>query len=179
LAGVANRTDYDLSQHAKFSGEDLSDTDEAGKKFMPFVIEPSAGADRSALAVLVDAYTEISGGRTTTTESNKEMEVVMKFDKKVAPVKVAVLPLSKKLELAKPAKEIFSSLRQNFVCQYDEIASIGRRYRRQDEIGTPYCVTVDFESLEDKAVTVRDRDTMKQERIKIGELSDYFKEKLK
>jgi len=179
LEGIANRQDFDLTQHAKFSGQDLSYADEEGKKFIPYVIEPSAGADRSTLAVLVDAYTEISGGRTTTTESNKEIEVVMKFDKKVAPIKIAVLPLSKKPELTKPAKDIFDTLRQNWVCQYDEVASIGRRYRRQDEIGTPYCVTVDFESLEDKAVTVRDRDTMKQERIKTGELVDYLKDNLK
>ncbi len=179
LEGIANRQDFDLKQHAKYSGQDLSYTDESGEEFIPFVIEPSAGVDRTLLTILVDAYTEVAGGRTTTTESNKEIEVVMKFDKKVAPVKIAVLPLSKKENLTKEAKEIFAALRQNWNCAYDEIASIGRRYRRQDEIGTPYCLTVDFESLEDKAVTVRDRDTMKQERIKIGELVDYFKEKFK
>jgi glycyl-tRNA synthetase len=179
LEGIANRQDFDLKQHAKYSGQDLNYVDEDNSKFIPFVIEPSAGADRTVLTVLVDAYTEIAGGRTTTTESNKEIEVVMKFDKKLAPVKIAVLPLSKKPELNKPARELFDILRQNWVCQYDEIASIGRRYRRQDEIGTPYCVTFDFESLDDKAVTVRDRDTMKQERIKIGELVEYFQEKFK
>ena len=179
LEGIANRQDFDLKQHAKFSGQEFSDIDQDGSKFVPYVIEPSAGADRTVLAVLADAYTEISGGRTTTTESTKELEVVMKFDKKVAPIKIAVLPLSKKEQLAKVAKEIYDQLRQNWTCDYDEVASIGRRYRRQDEIGTPYCVTVDFESLADKAITVRDRDTMKQERIKIGELVEYFEEKFK
>jgi len=179
LEGIANRKDFDLSQHAKFSGEDLSVTDENGKKFVPYVIEPSAGVDRTVLTVLVDAYEEIKGGRTTTTESSKEVEVVMRFDKKVAPIKVAVLPLSKKEELAGVSKEVFDSLRENWTCQYDVTGSIGRRYRRQDEIGTPYCITVDFDSLEDKAVTVRDRDTMKQERIKIEELVDYFKDDFK
>ena len=179
LEGIANRKDFDLSQHAKFSNQDLSYTDEDGKKFIPYVVEPSAGVDRTVLTILVDAYEEVKGGRTTTTESKKEIEVVMRFDQKVAPIKIAVLPLSKKESLAKVAKGIFDNLRQSWTCQYDEVASIGRRYRRQDEIGTPYCVTVDFDSLEDKAVTVRDRDTMKQDRIKIKELGDYFEEKLK
>ncbi len=178
LEGIANRQDFDLKQHEKFSGQDLSYTDETGKKFIPYVIEPSAGADRMALAVLVDAYTEVAGGRTTTTESIKESEVVLRFDKKLAPIKIAILPLSKKEDLTKVAQDIYKDLRQNWVCQYDTTGSIGKRYRRQDEIGTPYCVTVDFDSLEDKAVTVRDRDTMKQDRIKIGELVDYLKEKL-
>ncbi len=178
LEGIANRKDFDLSQHSKFSGQELDYTDDDGKKFVPYVIEPSAGADRSTLAVLVDAYTEIEGGRTETTESVKDLEVVMKFDNKVAPVKVAILPLSKKDELAKPALEIFNTLRQNWFCHYDQTGSIGKRYRRQDEIGTPYCITVDFETANDKAVTVRDRDTMKQERIKVGDLIDYFKDKL-
>jgi glycyl-tRNA synthetase len=176
LEGIANRRDFDLTQHSKFSGQELDYVDENGKKFIPYVIEPSAGADRSTLAVLVDAYTEIEGGRSETTESIKELEVVMKFDKKVAPVKVAVLPLSKKEELTKPAKEIFDTLKQSWFCQYDLTGSIGKRYRRQDEIGTPYCITVDFDTASDKAVTVRDRDTMKQERVKIGELVDYFRE---
>jgi glycyl-tRNA synthetase len=178
LEGVANRKDFDLTQHSKYSGETLDYTDEDGKKFTPYVIEPSAGADRTVLTTLVDAYTEIEGGRTTTTESTKDMEVVMRFDKKVAPIKIAVLPLSKKENLTKVAKEVLSELKQNWMCAYDEVASIGRRYRRQDEIGTPYCLTVDFETLEDKAVTVRDRDTMKQERIKVAELKDYFKDNL-
>jgi len=177
LEGIANRQDFDLKQHSKFSGQDLDYADENNQRFTPFVIEPSAGADRSVLAVLVDAYTEIEGGRTKTTESTKEAEIMMRFDKKIAPIKIAVLPLSKKPELSKVSAEVLSALKMKWVCQYDETASIGRRYRRQDEIGTPYCVTVDFDTLEDKAVTVRDRDTMEQVRIKIGDLVDYFTEK--
>jgi len=179
LEGIANRQDFDLKQHAEFSNEDLNYTDGDGKKFIPFVIEPSAGVDRTLLTVLIDAYTEVQGGRTETTKSNKEVEVVMKFDKKLAPIKIAILPLAKKENLTKVATEIFHQLKENWSVIYDEVASIGRRYRRQDEIGTPYCVTVDFDSLEDKAVTIRDRDTMKQERVKIGELVNYFSDKLK
>ena len=174
LEGIANRQDFDLKQHAQFSGQELDYTDEDGKKFIPYVIEPSAGADRTVLTTLVDAYTEIEGGRSTTTESNKEVEVVMKFHKNVAPIKIAVLPLSKKEALSAVSQELVTTLRKNWTCMFDDAASIGRRYRRQDEIGTPYCVTVDFDTLEDKAITVRDRDTMKQERIKIGEITEYF-----
>ena len=179
LEGIANRQDFDLKQHAKFSGQELDYTNESGQKFIPYVIEPSAGADRTVLTILVDAYTEISGGRSTTTQSNKEVEVIMRLDKKLAPIKIAVLPLSKKDNLTPVAKEIYQNLRPHWACDYDEVSSIGRRYRRQDEIGTPYCLTVDFDSLEDKAVTVRDRDTMKQERIKIAELVDYFLDQFK
>ena len=176
IEGVHNRGDWDLSRHSKYSGQDLSEADpKTGKKFYPYVIETSAGADRVALSFLIDAYAEIAGGRTTTTESKKEIEVVLKFDKRLAPVKVAVLPLSKKPELSKVAYKIYEGLLTDFVCEYDETQSIGKRYRRQDEIGTPYCVTVDFDSLEDKAVTVRDRDTMKQERIGVAELKNYLK----
>jgi len=179
LYGLAYRTDYDLSQHQKFSGQDLSYTDPmTGEKFIPHVIEPSLGVDRSLLAVLLSAYTEIEGGRTTTTESKKDMEVVLKLPYQLAPIKIAVLPLSKKEPLAKLAKEILLDLKQDFVCSYDETQAIGRRYRRQDEIGTPYCLTVDFDSLEDKKVTVRDRDTMVQDRVAISELGNYFKDKL-
>lgn len=178
LCGLAYRTDYDLSQHQKLSGEDLSYTDPATKeKFIPHIIEPSLGMPRTVLAVLLESYEEIKGGRTTTTESTKEEEVVLRLPYALAPVKVAVLPLSKKESLVKVAQDIAQTLRPHWVVQYDEIGSIGRRYRRQDEIGTPYCVTVDFESLEDKKVTVRDRDTMKQERIEIKELRDYLIEK--
>src|SRR3989344_717300 len=179
IEGIHNRGDWDLSRHSQFSGQDLSETDpKTGKKFYPYVIETSAGADRLALAFLIDAYTEIAGGRTTTTKSIKETEVVLKFDKRIAPFKIAVLPLSKKEQLTTIGQEIAANLRAQWMTDYDETQSIGKRYRRQDEIGTPYCVTVDFESLEDKAVTVRERDTMEQERIKIGELGEYFKEKL-
>jgi glycyl-tRNA synthetase len=180
LEGIHNRGDFDLGRHQKFSGHDFEVLDETDKKkFIPYIIETSAGADRATLALLVDAYTEIDGGRSTTTESVKEMEVVLKLDKKIAPIKVAILPLSKKENLEKISQEIYESLRQKYMCLYDTTASIGKRYRRQDEIGTPYCVTIDFDSLEDKKVTVRDRDTMAQERVAIEELVDYFSEMFK
>ncbi|MBU4332220.1 glycine--tRNA ligase [Patescibacteria group bacterium] len=177
LWGIANRTDFDLSAHSKVSGQKLIYKDEEGKEFTPYVIEPSLGVDRLLLAILIDAYKEVAGGRTTTTESTKEVEVMLGLDKRLAPVKVAVLPLSKKEPLTKLAQEIFQDLLKSWNCQYDEVASIGRRYRRQDEIGTPYCVTVDFDSLEDKKVTVRDRDTMEQDRVDIETLINYLKEK--
>jgi glycyl-tRNA synthetase len=177
LEGIANRQDFDLKQHSKFSGQDLSYFDiETKEKYFPYVIEPSAGVDRTLLAVLVDAYEEIVGGRTTTTKATKEVEIVLHLHKKIAPIKIAVLPLVRKEPLIKLAKEIYQNLKKNWMAEYDETGSIGRRYRRQDEIGTPYCLTVDFESLEDKKVTVRDRDTMKQERIAIDELIDYFED---
>jgi len=172
LAGIANRTDYDLKKHSQFSGEDLEYFDEEKKKkYYPYVIEPTMGLERALLAVLCDAYTEIKGGRTKTTEATKELEVLLKIDKKIAPIKVAVLPLVRnKPELVKKAKEVFEILKPHFMTQYDEVGSIGRRYRRQDEIGTLFAVTIDFETLEKDDVTVRDRDTMKQERIKISDL---------
>jgi glycyl-tRNA synthetase len=176
LYGLAYRTDFDLANHAKASGEDLTYTDpETQEKFIPHVIEPTFGVDRSVLAALVEAYHEEEAP--TAEKGETEKRVVLKFPKWLAPIKVAVLPLSKKEELAKVARPIYEDLVKNFICEYDETQSIGKRYRRQDEIGTPYCVTVDFETLEDKAVTVRDRDTMKQERIKIEELVRYLGEK--
>jgi glycyl-tRNA synthetase len=171
LIGIANRTDYDLKAHG-FSYKDEKD------QFIPYVIEPSFGVERPALTFLLSAYDEVKGGRTTTTESNKEAEVVLRLDKRLAPIKTAILPLSKKEPLTKLAQKIYADLRTDFMCLYDEVASIGRRYRRQDEIGTPYCITIDFDSLDDQAVTVRDRDTMKQDRIKIEELSTYLCEQL-
>ncbi len=179
MEGIHHRGDWDLSRHMEYSGQDLRYTDpETNEKYTPFIIETSAGADRAALMFLLNAYTEIAGGRSTTTESIKEVEIVLNFSKPLAPVKIAVLPLSKKPELQKPSQAVLAELKGDRLVQYDETGSIGKRYRRQDEIGTPYCVTVDFESLEDKAVTVRDRDTMKQERIKIAELKNYFTDKL-
>jgi glycyl-tRNA synthetase len=173
LMGISNRTDHDLKAH------DFAYKDEITKEeFVPYVIEPSVGVDRAALAFLIDAYTEVEGGRTTTTESNKQKEVVLKLHKDLAPYKVAILPLSKKENLTKVALEVYDNLKSKHMVAYDQVASIGRRYRRQDEIGTPYCVTVDFESLDDKAVTVRDRDTMEQERVSIAELEDYINKKL-
>ena len=180
LTGIANRTNYDLSQHSKFSGKELSYFDEENKeKYVPYVIEPSLGIDRLLLALLTDAFDEIKGGRTETTESVKEEEIVLRLDKKIAPIKVAVLPLVKNKEnIVKKAKEVYQLLKPYFMIQYDEVGSIGRRYRRQDEIGTPFAITVDFETLEKEDVTLRERDTMKQERIKIRDLANVLKERL-
>ena len=181
IEGIHNRGDWDLSNHAKFSGQELSYFDEETKeKYVPSVIETSGGVDRSFLTFLIDAYQEIKGGRTKTTESTKEIELMLKLHKDLSPVKVAILPLVKnKPELVKKAKEVYKNLKTNFVCKYDELGSIGRRYRRQDEIGTLFAVTVDFETLEKDDVTIRDRDTMKQERIKVKDLVEVLKEKLK
>ncbi|MFH1098901.1 MAG: glycine--tRNA ligase [Candidatus Uhrbacteria bacterium] len=179
LYGIANRTDYDLKRHQDASKQDFTYFDqEANVRFHPHVIEPTFGVDRTVLAVLLEAYHEIEGGRTTTTESAKEIEVVLKLPKELAPIKVAVLPLSKKGPLIAKAREIAVALRKHWMVAYDDVASIGRRYRRQDEIGTPYCVTVDFDSLEDGKVTVRDRDTMAQERIAIAEILEYLENHL-
>jgi glycyl-tRNA synthetase len=180
IEGIHNRGDWDLSNHSKHSGEDLRYFDEEKKeRYFPHIIETSAGADRSFLAFLIDAYGEVKGGRTETTEAAKEEEVVLSLSKKIAPIKLAVLPLVRnKPELVKKAREVYELLKPDFTCQYDETGSIGRRYRRQDETGTPFCLTVDFESLEKNDVTLRDRDTMKQERIKISDLAKVIKEKL-
>lgn len=180
IEGIHNRGDWDLSNHSKHSGEDLRYFDEEKKeKYFPHIIETSAGADRSFLAFLIDAYGEVRGGRTETTEAAKEEEVVLSLGKKIAPIKLAVLPLVRnKPELVKKAREVYELLKPDFTCQYDETGSIGRRYRRQDEIGTPFCLTVDFESLKKNDVTLRDRDTMKQERAGISDLVKVIKEKL-
>ena len=177
LEGIHDRGDWDLSQHQKHSNAKLTVRDENNKEYIPHIVETSGGVDRATLAFLMDAYEEIEGGRTTTTKSTKDVEVVLKLDKRLAPIKIAILPLSKKENLSKLAKQVFKSLASHYRTMYDETQAIGRRYRRQDEIGTPYCVTVDFESLEDKKVTVRDRDTMKQDRVAIAELEQYFKDK--
>jgi glycyl-tRNA synthetase len=172
LEGIANRGDFDLSQHAKCSGRELSYYDaEAGEKYVPYVIEPSAGVDRSVLAFLVDAYDE--------EEIEGEKRTVLHLHHSLAPVKVAVLPLSRNEKLTPLAKEVFNKLCPNFVTDYDDSQSIGRRYRRQDEIGTPFCVTIDFESLEDKQVTIRERDSLAQIRVPIGELEKNLEAKLK
>lgn len=179
LEGIHNRGDWDLKRHGEFSGKDLSVPDLAtGKNFIPHIVETSGGPDRVFLALLCDAYEEIEGGRTTTTESNKEMEVVLRLHPRLAPFKVAVLPLSKKELLQTQARSIVETLQAHWMVAYDEVASIGRRYRRQDEIGTPFCVTVDFETLNDHRVTVRHRDTMKQDRIAIADLQPYLNEQL-
>ncbi len=177
LYGLAYRTNYDLEAHQKHSGKSMAYKDpETGEEFIPHVIEPSLGVERTLLAVLLSAYTEEDA---PTADGKTETRVVLKLPKELAPIKVAVLPLSNKPELRKLSKKILEKLQQHFVTEYDVTQSIGRRYRRQDEIGTPYCVTIDFESLDDKSVTIRDRDTMKQERVKIEELEDVLKEKFK
>jgi glycyl-tRNA synthetase len=175
IEGIHSRGDWDLSNHSKYSKEDLK-----YEEYYPNVIETSAGADRLLFAFLCDAYKEVKGGRTETTESAKEMEVMLKIHKSLSPVKAAIFPLVKnKPELVKKAKDIFKDLKQDFSCQYDESGSIGRRYRRQDEIGTAFSITVDFDTLKDNTVTVRDRDSMKQERVKIEELKNYCIDKIK
>jgi len=181
IEGVHNRGDWDLSNHSKHSGKDLKYyNEETREKYFPYIIETSGGADRSFLAFLCDAYQEIKGGRTKTTKATKGVEILLKLDKKIAPIKVAVLPLVRnKPELVKKAKEVYQMLKPHFVCQYDELGSIGRRYRRQDEIGTILALTIDFESLEQEDLTIRDRDTMRQERVKISDLIKVLKEKLK
>jgi glycyl-tRNA synthetase len=171
LYGIAYRTDYDLTNHEKSSGTSMHYVDDAtGEKFIPHVIEPTFGVDRTVLAVLSSAYDE--------EEVNGEMRTVLRFKPSISPVQIAVLPLSKKEELTGPAEAIKKKLKKIARVQYDETQSIGKRYRRQDEIGTPWCVTVDFDTLTDQAVTVRDRDSMKQERVKIDQLEEYFREKL-
>ncbi len=180
IEGIHNRGDWDLSNHGKASGKDLSYFDEGKKeKYIPYIIETSGGADRSFLAFLIDAYKEIEGGRTETTKATKEIEIMLNLSKELAPIKVTVLPLVKnKPDLVKKAKEVYNLLKSHFTCQYDEVDSIGRRYRRQDEIGTLYAITIDFDTLKNDTVTVRDRDTMKQERVKVEDLVKLLREKL-
>ena len=171
LEGIANRSDFDLKQHTEFSGKDLSYFDEeARERYVPYVIEPAAGADRATLAFLVDAYDE--------DEVEGEVRQVLRLHPRLAPFKVAVLPLSKKDTLTPLAKEIFATLAERYMVDYDETQAIGKRYRRQDEIGTPWCVTVDVDSLEDGNVTVRDRDSMIQERISADQVTRYITDKL-
>ena len=171
LEGIANRTDFDLKQHTEYSGEDLRYYDpDSDERFFPYVIEPAAGATRTTFAFLIDAYAE--------ERVNDETRTVLRLHHRLAPYKVAVLPLSKKEELIEPAERIAAELRRRWMVELDVTQSIGRRYRRQDEIGTPYAVTVDFDSLEDHAVTVRDRDTMKQDRVGMDRLTEYMAERL-
>ena len=170
LWGIADRTDYDLKQHAQYSGEDFTYLDqETGEKFVPYCVEPSLGCDRVTLAFLCNAYEEqeIAEG---------DVRTVLHLHPALSPYKVAVLPLSKKL--SEKAEEVYAKLSKNFMCDYDEAGSIGKRYRREDEIGTPYCVTIDFDTLEDECVTIRERDTMEQVRVKIDELESYIQDKI-
>ncbi len=171
LWGIADRTDYDLSRHMEASKEDLTYLDlETNERYVPYCIEPAVGVDRIFLAMLCNAYEEetIAEGDTRT---------VLHLHPALAPYKVAILPLSKKL--SEKAEEVFESLSEDFMCDYDEAGSIGKRYRREDEIGTPYCITIDFDTLEDESVTIRDRDTMEQVRVKIPELKAWIEEKIK
>lgn len=180
IEGIHNRGDWDLSNHAKHSGKDLRYFDEeTQEKYFPHIVETSIGVERSLLAFLIDSFQEIKGGRTKTTKSVKEIELLLKLDKKLAPVKIVVLPLVKnKPRLVKKAREVYKMLKPHFLSQYDEVGSIGRRYRRADEIGIPYALTVDFESLDKDDLTVRDRDTMNQERVKIKGLIQFLRERL-
>jgi glycyl-tRNA synthetase len=174
LWGIADRGAFDLTQHSEHCGKPIEYFDpETNEKYIPYVIEPSLGADRVMLAFLVDAYDEENVG----TEEKPDMRTVLRLHHALAPVKAAILPLSKKL--ADGAKEVHDMLAKSFVVEYDEAASIGKRYRRQDEIGTPFCITYDFDSETDKSVTVRERDSMEQVRIPIAELEAYLAEKLK
>jgi len=171
LWGTANRTDYDLSRHIEYSGKTLTYFDpEENKHIVPYVVEPSLGADRAILVLLCDAYDE--------EEVQGETRVVLRLSPVIAPIKCAILPLSRKELLEELARKIYGDLRKHYHAEYDNTGSIGKRYRRQDEIGTPFAITVDFESLEDNKVTIRDRDTMKQDRVEIDKIKDYLKDKL-
>ena len=186
LWGLASRTDFDLKNHEKLSGENLKYRDaETNEEYWPYVVEPTGGLERLMLAVILDAYKEYPGGRKGTdqkveggTGEDAGVETVLHLKPQLAPFKVAVLPLSKKEELSSIAEPLAAQLRKHFATDYDETQSIGKRYRRQDEIGTPWCVTVDFETPQDNKVTVRDRDTMAQERIAISELAEHILKKL-
>jgi glycyl-tRNA synthetase len=176
LEGIANRTDFDLTTHAKASGVDMSYLDpDSGERYVPYVIEPAAGVDRSMLAFLLDAYAE---DEAPDAKGKLEKRTVLRLDHRIAPVKVAVLPLSRNADLSPKARDLAAAVRKRWNAEFDDAGAIGRRYRRQDEIGTPYCVTVDFETLNDEAVTVRERDSMRQDRIGIDGLESYLAERL-
>ncbi|TNM41250.1 glycine--tRNA ligase [Nocardioides albidus] len=176
LEGIANRTDFDLSTHAAASGKDLSYFDQAANtRYVPYVIEPAAGLSRSLMTFLVDAYAE---DEAPNTKGGVDKRTVLRLDPRLSPVKVAVLPLSRNEDLTPRAKAVATELRGLWNVDFDDAGAIGKRYRRQDEIGTPYCVTVDFDTLDDQAVTVRDRDTMSQERVALDKLTAYFAERL-
>ncbi|GAA4215108.1 glycine--tRNA ligase [Actinocatenispora rupis] len=176
LEGIANRTDFDLTTHSKASGTDLSYFDqESGERWFPYVIEPSAGLTRGVLAFLLEAY-DID--QAPNTKGGMDSRTVLRFDPRLAPVKAAVLPLSRNPELSPKARGLAAALRKRWTVEFDDAGAIGRRYRRQDEVGTPFCVTVDFDTLSDNAVTVRDRDTMKQERVSLDHVENYLVERL-
>ncbi|WP_210506008.1 glycine--tRNA ligase [Naasia sp. SYSU D00057] len=176
LEGIANRTDFDLSTHSKHSGADLTYFDQTrNERWTPYVIEPAAGLTRSLMAFLVDAYSE---DEAPNTKGGVDKRTVLRLDPRLSPVKAAVLPLSRNEQLSPVAKGIAATLRQDWNVEFDDAGAIGRRYRRQDEIGTPFCITVDFDSLEDKAVTIRERDSMSQDRVSIDRLHGYLAERL-
>jgi glycyl-tRNA synthetase len=176
IEGIANRTDYDLKAHAEHSGQDLSYFDpESEERYVPYVIEPSVGVERPTLAFLLDAFREEEA---PTAAGKMEKRTVLRLDKRLAPSKVAVLPLSKHADLTPVADQLAAELRRRFVTDFDVTGSIGKRYRRQDEVGTPYCVTIDFDTLTDNQVTVRDRDSMDQERIPVDGVADYLTKRL-
>jgi glycyl-tRNA synthetase len=176
LEGIANRTDYDLRTHAKASGVDMSYLDpDTGERYVPYVIEPAAGVDRGMLVFLLDGYAE---DEAPDAKGNLEKRTVLRLDPRIAPVKAAVLPLSRNPDLSPKARDLAATLRKRWNTDFDDASAIGRRYRRQDEIGTPYCVTVDFGTLDDQAVTVRERDSMKQDRVNIANVESYLAERL-
>jgi len=177
LEGVANRTDFDLKTHSQHSGVDLSFYDQAAdKRYIPYVIEPAAGLTRSFMAFLVDAYTE---DEAPNAKGGMDKRTLLRLDPRLAPVKAAVLPLSRHADLSPKARDLAAELRKCWNVEFDDAGAIGRRYRRQDEIGTPYCVTVDFDSLDDHAVTVRERDAMKQDRVPMDAVADYLTTRLR
>jgi len=176
LEGIANRTDFDLKSHSRASGENLTWFDqEKNERWTPYVIEPAAGVDRCALTFMMDAYTE---DEAPNSKGEMEKRALMKLDYRLAPVKIGVLPLSRNADLSPKAKDLADSLRKHWNVDFDDAGAIGRRYRRQDEIGTPFCITIDFESLDDQAVTIRERDTMAQSRIAIDQVQNYLAPKL-
>jgi glycyl-tRNA synthetase len=176
LEGIANRTDFDLSTHSEHSGTDLSYFDQAsGERWTPYVIEPAAGLTRSLMAFLVEAYTE---DEAPNAKGGVDTRTVLKLDPRLAPVKAAVLPLSRNADLSPKAKDLAAVLRKNWNVDFDDAGAIGRRYRRQDEVGTPFCITVDFETLDDQAVTIRERDSMSQERVGLDAVEAYLAARL-
>ena len=176
LEGIANRTDFDLTTHSNHSGVDLSYYDQAsGTRYRPYVIEPAAGVGRSMMAFLVDAYSE---DEAPNAKGGVDKRVVLKLDRRLAPVKAAVLPLSRHADLSPKARDLAAALRKHWNVDFDDAGAIGRRYRRQDEVGTPFCVTVDFDSLTDQAVTIRERDTMSQERVALDQVESYLASRL-
>ncbi len=176
LEGIANRTDFDLKAHSEASGQDLSYFDQAtNERWTPYVIEPAAGLTRSLMAFLIDAYGE---DEAPNAKGGVDKRTVLRLDPRLAPVKAAVLPLSRNADLSPKARDLAAELRQNWNVDFDDAGAIGRRYRRQDEIGTPYCVTIDFDTLDDNAVTIRERDTMKQERVALDQVRGYVAERL-